>query len=179
MLFPLTSTTGAIPAAVAARCRSLVSKIRSSPAQRLASSRSGIPPSAMTVSYPAARNHRPRPCSIWSHKNRGTNEVLSLLMPRVYSTVSLRSGSLRAHWGDRHSGEFSGGVGGPNDEEKFGEPSGSSFRLEGLGELMVDDHPKPGPGKEPRFMCDEMMHGLGRWLRAAGYDTVFAHGDLP
>ena len=20
---------------------------------------------------------------------------------------------------------------------------------------------------------------LGRWLRAAGYDTVFAHGDLP
>src|SRR5262249_24332015 len=61
----------------------LVNKIRSSPAQRLASSWSGIPPLAMTVSYPAARNHRPRPCSISSHKNRGTNEVLSLLMPGI------------------------------------------------------------------------------------------------
>jgi uncharacterized protein len=28
-------------------------------------------------------------------------------------------------------------------------------------------------------MCDEMLRGLGRWLRAAGYDTVFAHGGLP
>ncbi len=26
----------------------------------------------------------------------------------------------------------------------------------------------------PRFICDEMLHGLGRWLRAAGYDTVVA-----
>ena len=24
----------------------------------------------------------------------------------------------------------------------------------------------------PRFLCDEMLRGLGRWLRAAGYDTV-------
>ena len=50
----------------------LVSKTRSSSAQRLATARSGSPPSAMTVSYPAARNHRPRPRSISSHKNRVT-----------------------------------------------------------------------------------------------------------
>jgi len=30
-----------------------------------------------------------------------------------------------------------------------------------------------------RFLCDEMLRGLGRWLRAAGYDTVFAGGGLP
>ncbi len=27
-----------------------------------------------------------------------------------------------------------------------------------------------------KFLCDEMLRGLGRWLRAAGYDTVIA-GD--
>ena len=27
-----------------------------------------------------------------------------------------------------------------------------------------------------RFLCDEMLHGLSRWLRAAGYDTVMAAG---
>ena len=31
----------------------------------------------------------------------------------------------------------------------------------------------------PRFLCDEMLHGLGRWLRAAGYDTVIAEGGIP
>jgi uncharacterized protein len=31
----------------------------------------------------------------------------------------------------------------------------------------------------PRFLCDEMLRGLGRWLRAAGYDTVIAAGGLP
>ena len=31
----------------------------------------------------------------------------------------------------------------------------------------------------PRFLCDEMLHGLGRWLRAAGYDTVIAKGGIP
>jgi uncharacterized protein len=31
----------------------------------------------------------------------------------------------------------------------------------------------------PRFLCDEMLRGLGRWLRAAGYDTVIAEGGLP
>ena len=31
----------------------------------------------------------------------------------------------------------------------------------------------------PRFLCDEMLHGLGRWLRAAGYDAVIASGGLP
>lgn len=31
----------------------------------------------------------------------------------------------------------------------------------------------------PRFLCDEMLRGPGRWLRAAGYDTVIAAGGLP
>ena len=31
----------------------------------------------------------------------------------------------------------------------------------------------------PRFLCDEMLHGLGRWLRAAGYDTVIVKGGIP
>jgi uncharacterized protein len=30
-----------------------------------------------------------------------------------------------------------------------------------------------------RFLCDEMLRGLGKWLRAAGYDTVIAEGGLP
>ena len=25
-----------------------------------------------------------------------------------------------------------------------------------------------------RFLCDEMLVGLGRWLRIAGYDTAIA-----
>ena len=37
----------------------------------------------------------------------------------------------------------------------------------------------PRVGQVPRFLCDEMLHGLGRWLRAAGYDTVIATGGLP
>jgi uncharacterized protein with PIN domain len=28
------------------------------------------------------------------------------------------------------------------------------------------------------FLCDEMLRGLGRWLRAAGYDTVIAAGTV-
>ena len=36
-----------------------------------------------------------------------------------------------------------------------------------------------GAGGEPRFLCDEMLRGLGRWLRAAGYDTAIAAGGLP
>ena len=31
----------------------------------------------------------------------------------------------------------------------------------------------------PKFLCDEMLRGLGRWLRAAGYDTVMAGGGIP
>jgi uncharacterized protein with PIN domain len=31
----------------------------------------------------------------------------------------------------------------------------------------------------PRFLCDEMLDGLGRWLWAAGYDTVIVGGGLP
>jgi uncharacterized protein len=27
-----------------------------------------------------------------------------------------------------------------------------------------------------RLLCDEMLHGLGRWLRAAGYDTAIVAG---
>lgn len=27
---------------------------------------------------------------------------------------------------------------------------------------------------EPRFLCDEMLQRLGRWLRAAGFDTAIA-----
>jgi hypothetical protein len=27
---------------------------------------------------------------------------------------------------------------------------------------------------DPRFLCDEMLVGLGRWLRIAGYDTAIA-----
>ncbi len=34
------------------------------------------------------------------------------------------------------------------------------------------DSPRAGP---PRLLCDEMLRGLGRWLRAAGYDTAIAH----
>lgn len=30
----------------------------------------------------------------------------------------------------------------------------------------------------PRLLCDEMLHRLGRWLRAAGYDTAIAGGGL-
>lgn len=28
-----------------------------------------------------------------------------------------------------------------------------------------------------RFLCDEMLGGLARWLRAAGYDAVLAAGE--
>lgn len=31
-------------------------------------------------------------------------------------------------------------------------------------------------GGEPRFLCDAMLVRLGRWLRAAGYDTMIARG---
>ena len=30
-----------------------------------------------------------------------------------------------------------------------------------------------------RLCCDEMLARLGRWLRAAGYDTAIAEGGLP
>ncbi len=30
------------------------------------------------------------------------------------------------------------------------------------------------PGCDERFLCDEMLARLGRWLRAAGYDVVIA-----
>ena len=30
-----------------------------------------------------------------------------------------------------------------------------------------------------RLYCDEMLARLGRWLRAAGYDTAIAEGSLP
>jgi uncharacterized protein len=30
-----------------------------------------------------------------------------------------------------------------------------------------------------RFLCDEMLKGLARWLRAAGYDTIVAPDGAP
>lgn len=30
-----------------------------------------------------------------------------------------------------------------------------------------------------KFICDEMLGRLGRWLRAAGYDTLIVTGSLP
>lgn len=30
-----------------------------------------------------------------------------------------------------------------------------------------------------KFLCDEMLAGLARWLRAAGYDTALADGGMP
>jgi hypothetical protein len=30
-----------------------------------------------------------------------------------------------------------------------------------------------------KFLCDEMLRGLGRWLRAAGYDTAIAGDGAP
>ena len=36
-----------------------------------------------------------------------------------------------------------------------------------------------GSQQVPRFLCDQMLHGLGRRLRAAGYDTVIAVGGIP
>ena len=31
----------------------------------------------------------------------------------------------------------------------------------------------------PRFLCDEMLQGLARWLRAAGYDTQLCPAGTP
>jgi uncharacterized protein with PIN domain len=36
-----------------------------------------------------------------------------------------------------------------------------------------------GEQRAMRFLCDEMLRALGKWLRAAGYDTVIAEGGLP
>ena len=47
------------------------------------------------------------------------------------------------------------------------------------GEMTFDDRVIPGHARELRFLCDEMLRDLGRWLRAAGYDTVIAEGGLP
>ena len=40
---------------------------------------------------------------------------------------------------------------------------------------MADISGPRGP-REPRFVCDEMLKRLARWLRAAGYDTL-VHAD--
>jgi uncharacterized protein with PIN domain len=34
-------------------------------------------------------------------------------------------------------------------------------------------------GMSVRLFCDEMLARLGRWLRAAGYDTAIAEGGVP
>jgi uncharacterized protein with PIN domain len=37
------------------------------------------------------------------------------------------------------------------------------------------DRSVPGQVRDaPRLLCDEMLRGIGRWLRAAGYDTLIA-----
>jgi uncharacterized protein with PIN domain len=36
----------------------------------------------------------------------------------------------------------------------------------------------PVENEDMRFLCDEMLGRLGRWLRAAGYDTAIAAGGL-
>lgn len=43
---------------------------------------------------------------------------------------------------------------------------------------LIHDLPIPTlvPGEEVRFLCDAMLGGLARWLRAAGYDAAFEHG---
>ena len=38
------------------------------------------------------------------------------------------------------------------------------------------DGPLRTSHREPLFLCDAMLARLGRWLRAAGYDTVIAGG---
>lgn len=43
-------------------------------------------------------------------------------------------------------------------------------------------YPKEAPKarKQPmKFLCDEMLRGLARWLRAAGYDTATAAAGAP
>ena len=43
---------------------------------------------------------------------------------------------------------------------------------------MLPNGPAPvnPPDEELRFMCDAMLGGLARWLRAAGYDARFEYG---
>ena len=49
--------------------------------------------------------------------------------------------------------------------------------------VLTERHPTTALGRGTssiraaplRFLCDEMLRGLGRWLRAAGYDTSIAH----
>jgi uncharacterized protein with PIN domain len=38
---------------------------------------------------------------------------------------------------------------------------------------------REGPDRGMRFLCDEMLHRLGRWLRGAGYDTQIAEAGGP
>ncbi|GMR17846.1 MAG: Mut7-C RNAse domain-containing protein [Gammaproteobacteria bacterium] len=38
----------------------------------------------------------------------------------------------------------------------------------------ISTHCSVPDGGQPAFLCDEMLKGLGHWLRAAGYDTNIA-----
>ena len=60
-----------------------------------------------------------------------------------------------------------------------GRPQAESVGGAGAEMIRARNRNTPGAGKELRFLCDEMLRGLGRWLRAAGYDTVIAAGGLP
>ena len=60
-----------------------------------------------------------------------------------------------------------------------GRPQAESVGGAGAEMIRARNRNTPGAGKELRFLCDEMLRGLGRWLRAAGYDTLIAAGGLP
>ena len=86
--FAGTSTTGALPATVAARRRSLVSNTRFSSTQRRASARSGNPPSAMTQPSAEVAQH------LVAQKPRQRLDP-KLVMPSPYITV-ISSVSIKA-----------------------------------------------------------------------------------
>jgi len=46
-----------------------------------------------------------------------------------------------------------------------------------LARVQITDR-RPA-GAAPRLLCDEMLQGLGRWLRAAGYDTQIVRDSGP
>ena len=56
--------------------------------------------------------------------------------------------------------------------------SGTLFDVPHRTNDVIHDLPTPfiEPGAEVRFLCDAMLGGLARWLRAAGYDAEFQHG---
>jgi uncharacterized protein with PIN domain len=63
-------------------------------------------------------------------------------------------------------------------------PSWSRFSEPGTIQLSTSwsNQTKPGRdrgGDAVRLLCDEMLRGIGRWLRAAGYDTAIVEPGAP